>query len=231
MHNRQPITPRLLWQSLKDFDLWPLYILGLMFQIPFTPQTSYLTLTLKGLGWSTFDVNLLTIPYYVAHSKYSPSHEKQKWRKVIRVLGMMLTIDSPVITMLGLTYLGEIWSELTFTAMIGQIWALPILIALVASNLATINKWALYGLLVTLLAYPNGVYTTRVFLVIRAWSCMSANNACAAHPIQVAWNSRNANTVRTRTVSAACYNMFVQAGAIIGANIFRAGQSLLQLLA
>lgn len=22
MHNRQPITPRLLWKSLKDFDLW-----------------------------------------------------------------------------------------------------------------------------------------------------------------------------------------------------------------
>lgn len=22
MHNRQPITPRLLWQSLKDYDLW-----------------------------------------------------------------------------------------------------------------------------------------------------------------------------------------------------------------
>jgi hypothetical protein len=22
MHNRQPVTPRLLWKSLKDFDLW-----------------------------------------------------------------------------------------------------------------------------------------------------------------------------------------------------------------
>jgi hypothetical protein len=22
MHNRQPVTPRLLWQSLKDYDLW-----------------------------------------------------------------------------------------------------------------------------------------------------------------------------------------------------------------
>jgi len=22
MHNREPITPRLLWQSMKDFDLW-----------------------------------------------------------------------------------------------------------------------------------------------------------------------------------------------------------------
>lgn len=34
MHNRQPITPRLLWHSLKDFDMYPLYLLGLNFQTP-----------------------------------------------------------------------------------------------------------------------------------------------------------------------------------------------------
>jgi hypothetical protein len=32
MHNREPFTPALLWQSIKDYDLWPIYILGLTFQ-------------------------------------------------------------------------------------------------------------------------------------------------------------------------------------------------------
>lgn len=102
--------------------------------------------------------------------------------------------------MLSLTYVAEVWKELTLTAMIGQIWTLPLLITMVALNLATINSWVLYTILVLLLMYPN------------------------AHPIQVAWNSRNSNAVRSRTVSAACYNMFVQAGGIIGANIYRAGK-------
>ncbi|KAG7288240.1 hypothetical protein NEMBOFW57_007771 [Staphylotrichum longicolle] len=170
MHNREPITFKLLWQSLKDFDLWPLYILGLTFQIPMIPPAQYLTLSLRGLGFDTFQTNLLTMPYTVFH----------------------------IVTMLAIAYLAEITGQLTLVAGLSQVWALPFLIYLNVVDTAKVNRWVIWTVTTLLLSYPN------------------------AHPIQVAWNSRNSNAVRSRTVSAACYNMFVQASATIAANIYRA---------
>ncbi|KAL3453604.1 major facilitator superfamily domain-containing protein [Aspergillus insuetus] len=65
MHNRQAVTPKMLWEALKDYDMWPIYLLGLTWLIPNTPATSYLTLQLKSLGFDTFQTNLMTIPAYV----------------------------------------------------------------------------------------------------------------------------------------------------------------------
>lgn len=50
----------------------PLYILGLTFQIPMIAPAQYLTLSLRGLGFDTFQTNLLVIPYTVLHSKSIP---------------------------------------------------------------------------------------------------------------------------------------------------------------
>lgn len=65
MHNRQAITFKLLWKSMCDFDLWPIYALGLTFGIPAGPPDQYLTLTLRQLGFDTFNANLLSIPAQV----------------------------------------------------------------------------------------------------------------------------------------------------------------------
>lgn len=62
MHNRQPITPKLLWASLNDYDLWPIYAVGLMFFLSYHPPNLYFTLTLRDIGFSTLITNLLTIP-------------------------------------------------------------------------------------------------------------------------------------------------------------------------
>jgi hypothetical protein len=128
MHNREPLTPALLWQSMKDFDLWPIYILGLTFQTPMSTPANYLTLSLKALGFDTFKTNLLVIPSKVLH----------------------------VVTMLGLTYAGEVFGELTLTALIGQLWALPFLIFLNLFDINQINKWGAWGVMTILLSYPSG---------------------------------------------------------------------------
>ncbi len=62
MHNRQAITPSRLWESLKDYDLWPLYAIGLIGYIPQSPPEYYITLTLRSIGFDAFTTNLLTIP-------------------------------------------------------------------------------------------------------------------------------------------------------------------------
>ncbi|ATY63598.1 MFS transporter [Cordyceps militaris] len=170
MHNREPVTPRLLWRSLRDYDLWPIYVLGLVFMIPVAPQAMYLTLSLKGLGFTRSQTNLLSIPATVIQT----------------------------CSMLGLTYLAEHVQDLSLVAMLMQIWALPFIIYLNVVDTNSVSKWIMFAVITLLLGYPS------------------------AHPIQVAWTSRNSNTVRSRTVSAATYNMFVQGCGIVSSNVYRA---------
>ncbi|KAF5594049.1 major facilitator superfamily transporter [Fusarium subglutinans] len=127
MHNRQPITFKLLFQSLSDYDLWSLYLLGLTFQLPATPEGQYLTLSLKGLGFNTLQSNLLSIPYTVFH----------------------------IITMLALTYTAEYVKNLTLMGIIGQIWILPCLIWFNVANTQTASRWTVYAVTTVLLSYPN----------------------------------------------------------------------------
>ncbi|CAG9942292.1 unnamed protein product [Clonostachys rosea f. rosea IK726] len=169
MHNRQPITPKLLLQSLADYDMWPLYAIGLVWGIPVNPTNQYFTLMLRKLGFSVIITNLLTVP------------------------PMVLSI----VTILGITYLSETLKQRAYVTVISQIWILPFLIYLNVVDITQINKWVGWVILTLLLAYPS------------------------PHAIQVSWNSKNSNAVRLRTVSAAVYNMSVQASGIIASNVYR----------
>ncbi|ROV88883.1 hypothetical protein VSDG_08902 [Cytospora chrysosperma] len=170
MHNRQAITPFRLWEALKDFDLWPIYLLGFLVFIPPSPVSYYITLTLTNMGFSTFNTNLLQIPSAVAH----------------------------IITLLSITRLSEYFNERTFVAMIQPIWTLPCLCALRYWPGVISDAWGTYAVTTVLLAYPY------------------------CHALLVAWTSKNSNNVGARGVSAALYNMSVQAGSIVSSFIYRA---------
>ncbi|KAE8450078.1 hypothetical protein EG329_006859 [Mollisiaceae sp. DMI_Dod_QoI] len=126
MHNRQAITPRRLWHAAKDFDLWPLYAIGIIAYIPQAPPTTYITLSLKALGFSTFNTNLLTIPYSFFH----------------------------ICTLLALTHLSERLNERTLVSMIQAIWTLPCIIALRYWPGSGKDAWGSFALTTVLLSYP-----------------------------------------------------------------------------
>jgi len=111
----------------------------------------------------------------------------------------LLTIPAYVLFILQLlfwTWLSEKINQRFLLGVATQLWALPLLIALelIPSNTGARAKYALSVLLV---------------------------GAPYVHAILVAITSRNAGTVRTRTVASALYNMFVQASSIIASNIYR----------
>lgn len=121
MHNREGLSLKRIWTAVCDYDLWPLYILyannpliqkkkyyfmlnlevhiyrGLTFGIPVQPVSQYLTLSLKQLGFGTFESNLLTIPS--------------------SVLG--------IITTFGVTLLSEVVNDRSLVSMLEDFWSIP----------------------------------------------------------------------------------------------------------
>lgn len=63
MNNRQPINPKMLWQSLTDYDLWPLYAVRILIDIISTPLSKYSSIILKKQGFSAVINNLLQVPW------------------------------------------------------------------------------------------------------------------------------------------------------------------------
>jgi len=125
MHNRQGLTPWLLWESLTDYDLWPVYLLGLTWSIPAQPIQAYLTLNLKALGFNTFQTNLLTVPAWVLF----------------------------LIQLLVWTWVSEKVNNRFAIVMVCQIWCLPLVLALELLP-ATASPWVWYALSALLTGYP-----------------------------------------------------------------------------
>lgn len=125
MHNRQGLSLKYLLAALTDYDMWPIYILGLTWAIPNQPIAAYLTLTLKGLGWDTFQTNLLTIPAYI-----------------LFLLQLILW-----------TWVSEKINNRFLIVLFCQIYMLPLLVALEVLP-ASSNPWVKYTLSILMVGYP-----------------------------------------------------------------------------
>lgn len=71
MHNRQAVTPKRLWNALRDYDLWPMYLLGVIVFTPMVPMSTYITLLLRGIG---FDTVRPPPPSFVLHCYTNKRH-------------------------------------------------------------------------------------------------------------------------------------------------------------
>ena len=112
----------------------------------------------------------------------------------------LLVIPASVITTINMLICTSVFERLNQRSLYGvwsQLWAIPCLIALVFLPWGGAHRWSWWTVITVLIGYPY------------------------PHAMQVAWCSRISNSVRTRTVSAAVYNMFVQAHGIISANVYR----------
>ena len=65
MNNRTAVSFKKIIKTIIDPDLLPIYIVGIFVWIPFQPTANYLSLTLRNLGYSVFESNVLAIPGYM----------------------------------------------------------------------------------------------------------------------------------------------------------------------
>ncbi|KAF9517770.1 hypothetical protein BS47DRAFT_1371223 [Hydnum rufescens UP504] len=119
------ISLSMLWESICDFDLWPLYAVGLVFVLPEIPVQAYLTLAFRELGFSTVTTNLLTIP----------------------------TLALAILTLMAITCLSEAVNERSFVASLQYLWIMPCLIALY--YLPPHRPWAYFAVTTVLLGSPS----------------------------------------------------------------------------
>ena len=165
-HNREALTVSMVWQCIADYHMWPIYLLGLSWEIPKIPVGQYITLNLRNAGFDTFQVTLLTVPAYVL------------W----------------ILNLIFWTQMSERLNERFLLSTASQFWMIPILIALVCLP-TTRSQWTAWILNVLHYAQPY------------------------VHAILVGLASRNSGSVRTRTVSAALYNMCIQFSNVLAINV------------
>ncbi|KAI3622226.1 major facilitator superfamily transporter [Moniliophthora roreri] len=125
MHNREGLSIRMIWKALIDWHMWPLYVLGLVHMMPVGPPQTYLTLSLRNLGFDTTESNLLSIPS--------------------TIIGMTMLVFT--------AFLSEIVDSRVMATLVLQIWALPLLCALYTFNENT-SQWVYFSVVSLITGFP-----------------------------------------------------------------------------
>ncbi|KAM0696106.1 hypothetical protein Q7P36_004589 [Cladosporium allicinum] len=122
---KEPATFRDIINTWKDKSMWGLYFIGLVAYIPASPVQAYLSLTLKRIGFSKFDSNMLSIPSAVLQ----------------------------IILMLALAFSSNHFMERTWHCIIGEFWCLPLLVALLTLP-AGGHEWGRFTITTMISGYP-----------------------------------------------------------------------------
>ncbi|GAA5840706.1 hypothetical protein JCM9279_007409 [Rhodotorula babjevae] len=160
MHNRQPLTLKLLWRSAKDYDLYPMYALGVIFGLAGVPISFYLQLSLRQLGFSTVMTNLLSVPY--------------------TALGVVL--------LLTIVALSELVNSRAWVAILQNVWYLPLFVALRFLP-DPINPWVYWVLASLILAAPYAHGLQVSWVSRNAGSVRTRTFASAAYNMSVQTSS------------------------------------------
>ena len=141
MHNRQALSFWLFWEAIKDYDMWPIYLIGLTWSIPQVcivldeqlvitilqvPSGAYITLLIEALGFNTFQTILLTVPGYALF----------------------------IVQALLWTWLSEKINNRFAIVLVCELWMLPVLIALEVLPATAAHTWARYVLNIMLVGFP-----------------------------------------------------------------------------
>lgn len=143
MHNRQGLGLGDLWRSLSDYDMWPLYLIGLTSFISSSQVQAYFTLNLKGLGFTTFETNMLTIPYMVLFilGTFSLAYLSRRLDDRLSVCSIQawwhLILLIVLITIPDDTARWAKWAILTL--FLGHPYAHPILVSLNSGNAGSVR--------------------------------------------------------------------------------------------
>lgn len=126
MHNREALTLKMIWKSITDYDLWPVYVCRLMTDIIGSPISKYQAILYRSQGFSTLKTNLLMIPPNI------------------------LTI----FTLLGSVHLSKWWGQFAYVYCFSSLWWIPCLAAMRWWPGFLHNVWGSYILIFIGLSAP-----------------------------------------------------------------------------